>query len=340
MYIANLQLLAAEAEAALSKYNSNVQPKLVKETNEITAAIKAALYGKGAGKTDGSGVKTMGILGTRNTDCKTPSAGKSIVGDIFCLCAVDNTKRSAQHCGLNTPTAAGGDWAALGSSYKTATWSEIKTACKHRPKPKLSADTLRGIQAKFLSKLKKDPELDEATQATAYLGQNNGGNCGAANAARCVDYGSALKSAAGAAVTAWYDQLTEAAAAAATWQKACDDDKAYRQRLKTLQKQAHQLYAILSVDDTTTSQQKSGTSEQAQKHGTKKDCTKLEKAECKPDVGRKYNETTTKCEEDQKTHVVQANKETEKTEGSVQNYDYDTKEICENDKKYGKLNCA
>nr|AGQ50117.1 variant surface glycoprotein [Trypanosoma brucei] len=41
-----------------------------------------------------------------------------------------------------------------------------------------------------------------------------------------------------------------------------------------------------------------------------KDCSKLEKAACKPDVGCKYNETANKCEEDSKSTVVQANKET------------------------------
>nr|APD75705.1 variant surface glycoprotein 1125.5657 [Trypanosoma brucei] len=97
MYIANLQLLAAEAEAALSEYNTIIKPKLVKENNAITTAIKAALYGKGTTAYDGTDAKTMGTLGTRNTDCKTPSAGKSIVGDLFCLCAVDSTHNRWQN---------------------------------------------------------------------------------------------------------------------------------------------------------------------------------------------------------------------------------------------------
>nr|APD73771.1 variant surface glycoprotein 1125.1590 [Trypanosoma brucei] len=122
-YIAATQLLAAEAETALREYNSNVRPKLVKENNAITAAVKAALYGKGAGKTDGTDGKTMGILGTRNADCKTPSAGKSIVGDLFCLCAADNTQSSAKPCGFDTPTAKISDWQTVGSSHKTTTWS-------------------------------------------------------------------------------------------------------------------------------------------------------------------------------------------------------------------------
>nr|APD73713.1 variant surface glycoprotein 1125.1526 [Trypanosoma brucei] len=107
-YIAAMQLLAAEAESELSEYNSNVRPKLVKENNAITAAIKADLCGKGAAKNDCTDPKTMGALSTRNNDCKTPSAGKSIVGDLFCLCAVDSTHSAAKPCGFDTPTAKSG----------------------------------------------------------------------------------------------------------------------------------------------------------------------------------------------------------------------------------------
>nr|APD74602.1 variant surface glycoprotein 1125.4069 [Trypanosoma brucei] len=328
-YIAATQLLAAEAERELSEYNSIIKPKLVKENNAITTAIKAALYGKGATAYDGTDAKTMGTLGTRNTDCKTPAAGKSIVGDLFCLCAVDSTQSSAKPCGFDTASAKSSDWQTLGTNHKKATWADIKTACKHRPKPKLSEDTLRSIQTKFLSKLKGDPAQDGTSKAAAYLWSHNNGECGAANAARCVDYGLALKPTSGAGKIAWYDELTNAVNAAATWKKACDDNVAYRQWLKTLQKQAHILYDILSVDDTTQSQQKSGTTEQAQKHGTKKDCTKLEKAECNADVCCKYNETTNKCEEYPKSTVVQANKETGKTDKSVKCSEYGSKDKCE-----------
>ncbi|RHW70487.1 Trypanosomal VSG domain containing protein [Trypanosoma brucei equiperdum] len=262
-YIANLQLLAAEAEAALREYNSNVRPKLVKENNAITAAIKEALYGQGASKYDGTDGKTMGTLGTRNNDCKTPSAGKSIVGDLFCLCAVDNSHAAAKPCGFDTTAAKGGTWATLGTTHKAATWAAIKSACKHRPKPQLSEHTLRTIQTKFLSKLKGDPSLDGESKATAYLGTDNNCDCGAAHAARCVDYGSALKPDPTGDKISWYDELTNAANAAAAWQKACDDNIAYRQRIKTLQNQPHQLYIILSVVGTTQIQQKSGTTEQA-----------------------------------------------------------------------------
>nr|APD73553.1 variant surface glycoprotein 1125.1329 [Trypanosoma brucei] len=264
-YIAAMQLLEAEAEAEaeMSEYNSNVRPKLRKDGNGKAAALEAASYGQGAGKDDATDSQTMGTLQMRSNDCKTPAAGKSIVGDLFCLCAVDSTHSAAKPCGFDTPTAKSRTWATLSSTHKSTTWYEIKTACSHRPKPKLSADTLRSIQAKFLSKLKGDSTPDGDSKATAYIGLNNAGDCGAANVARCVDYGSELKPAAAAHTIVWYNKLTQAAAAAITWKKACDDNKAYRQRLKTLQKQAHILYAILSVVGTTQIQQKSRTTEQA-----------------------------------------------------------------------------
>ncbi|SCU71241.1 variant surface glycoprotein (VSG), putative [Trypanosoma equiperdum] len=71
-----------------------------------------------------------------------------------------------------------------------------------------------------------------------------------------------------------------------------------------------------------------------------KDCSKLEKAECKPDVGCKYNKTTEKCEKGTKSTVVQANKETEKINSGVKCSDYDTKEKCDTVKRNGKKYCG
>nr|APD74551.1 variant surface glycoprotein 1125.4013 [Trypanosoma brucei] len=59
------------------------------------------------------------------------------------------------------------------------------------------------------------------------------------------------------------------------------------------------------------------------------DCTKLEKAECKPDLGCKYNETATKCENDPKSSVAQANQETGKTDGGVKCSDHKDQSTCE-----------
>nr|APD75246.1 variant surface glycoprotein 1125.5096 [Trypanosoma brucei] len=67
----------------------------------------------------------------------------------------------------------------------------------------------------------------------------------------------------------------------------------------------------------------------SKKHGTKQDCTTLEKPDCKPDMGCKYNETTKACEEDPKPAVSKTNQETGKTEISVKFSDYGSKDKCE-----------
>nr|ARB51423.1 variant surface glycoprotein [Trypanosoma brucei] len=71
-----------------------------------------------------------------------------------------------------------------------------------------------------------------------------------------------------------------------------------------------------------------------------KDCSKLEKAACKPDVGCKYNETANKCEEDSKSTVVQANKGTGGSSTPSGCTRHKNQPDCEKDKTGDKQNCA
>nr|AGQ50191.1 variant surface glycoprotein [Trypanosoma brucei] len=71
-----------------------------------------------------------------------------------------------------------------------------------------------------------------------------------------------------------------------------------------------------------------------------KDCSKLEKAGCKPEVGCKYNETANKCEEDSKSTVVQANKGTGGSSTPSGCTRHKNQPDCEKDKTGDKQNCA
>nr|APD73277.1 variant surface glycoprotein 1125.530 [Trypanosoma brucei] len=69
-------------------------------------------------------------------------------------------------------------------------------------------------------------------------------------------------------------------------------------------------------------------------------CSTLDKPECKPDLGCKYNETRKACENEPKPAVAKTNQESGKTDISVKCSDYDTKDKCEAVNKDGKKHCG
>nr|APD74186.1 variant surface glycoprotein 1125.2746 [Trypanosoma brucei] len=181
-----LALIAAHAKTIYSDYEKNIKPSLADGAPDIRAALEIALYGAGATKKDGSETATIKHSSTRQADCAVPSAGKSLIGDLVCLCAPDSTTTAVNFCGPAVATS-GQEW---GGSFVTKTaWDTLAHKCKPF-EGKLTAIEITAALAAFRAALKSDKQADPGTVILGH--PHSTGKCASAAKVACVDYTNAM----------------------------------------------------------------------------------------------------------------------------------------------------
>nr|AGH60698.1 variant surface glycoprotein 1789 [Trypanosoma brucei] len=121
-----LVLIAERANTIYNDYVKNIKPSLADGAPDIRADLDAAIYGTGASAKDGSEAATITHSGSREANCAVPEAGKSLIGDLVCLCAPDRTTTEVKLCGHTVATHS----QAWGGSFvpKTA-WDTLEPKC-------------------------------------------------------------------------------------------------------------------------------------------------------------------------------------------------------------------
>nr|APD74003.1 variant surface glycoprotein 1125.2509 [Trypanosoma brucei] len=245
----------AHLEAGLSRlyaqYKAAEESAADPQNSGLQKQLDNALYGKDASSKDGKVPQTRTTSGDRNSDCKGKNVGKSLIGDLFCLCAVDNSMQTALSCGFSTPGCAATAWRSCTGASATATWTTIKEQCGHYLKPQLTHSAISMALSAFLGRLERDATKDIESANAVFLGQHNSGNCGDANAVRCVNYTDAFKGQAAAHKIAWFDAMLAADSELTALKAAQAAVEKTRQAIARATHQAKLIYRSLSVPGAT-----------------------------------------------------------------------------------------
>ncbi|EAN76228.1 variant surface glycoprotein (VSG, atypical), putative [Trypanosoma brucei brucei TREU927] len=303
--------IAQYADAAFGiQQATKTSEKDDKTDSDLKALIKTAIYGHDGGY-DATKKEEMGLQGTQNREnhCTAQSNSnpiQTISTMVACLCAVkDDMVSGKAPCGPHADATL--KWQADGPP-QTPLWPKIRSICPKADGGTVTADRIAAaIAAAKMAFFSKGNDL--------YVGKFDMAGCDGSNNGACIKYtDQASNSVPSFKQAAWIDKLETVETSLRTRQQNQDIQKQAQTKIETLKqlvkaaaKHAEKLTAPTTQHHSnpklaTTNDKNS----QAQKTA---DCSKLEKAECKPDVGCRYNETTNKCEEDPKSPVVQANKE-------------------------------
>nr|APD74284.1 variant surface glycoprotein 1125.2866 [Trypanosoma brucei] len=182
-----LALIAERANTIYAEYERNIKPSLAADAPDIKTDLENALFGTGTFKKDGSDTATMSHSGTRSVDCALPAAGKSLIGDMICLCAPDRTTTAVELCG-HTVATHGNTW---GPTFVPKTdWRTVESKCPPFTE-KLTAHEITAALATFRAALKSDTQ---GTDGTVILGHpHTSGKCPRQAQVACVDYTKAIK---------------------------------------------------------------------------------------------------------------------------------------------------
>nr|APD73241.1 variant surface glycoprotein 1125.476 [Trypanosoma brucei] len=304
-------LIAQYAEAAFAiQAQVTTEPDKQQTDAELRTLIKTAVYGHD-GRYDETKKSEMGVAGSgdRATTCTAQSDSnpiRTISTMVACLCAVKGDILSAK-----APCGPYGDtnlkWESNGPPLK-GLWAKIRSSCPTGSGLAVTADRIAAAIAKAkMAFFSKGNDL--------YVGKFDNAGCDGSNNGACIKYtDQASGSVPSFKQAAWIDKLQTVEKSLRARQHNEQKQKEAQAKIETLKQLVNA--AAQHADKLTppTPQQPNapklattnGKNSQAQK---KADCTKLEKVECKPEVGCKYNEKTNKCENDPKSSVVQANKE-------------------------------
>ncbi|SCU70595.1 Trypanosomal VSG domain containing protein, putative [Trypanosoma equiperdum] len=125
-YVAHLE---TEATRLYGQYKATEESAADPKNSGLQKQLDNALYGKDASSKDGKAPQTRSTTGTRNADCKGNNVGKSLIGDLFCLCAIDSTTSNAYSCGFDTAGCTATAWSSCTGTSAGATWTTIKEQC-------------------------------------------------------------------------------------------------------------------------------------------------------------------------------------------------------------------
>nr|APD73224.1 variant surface glycoprotein 1125.454 [Trypanosoma brucei] len=335
-----LQAVAVEiaeiADAAFEVYNevtSNPQPP--KNDSDIVKEIREALYGgvspttKAADPTKAFESTAVNPTAACNTGSQAPAA-KSLLGAIFCTC-VTVSGQAVKLCDAHHDAIS---WD--GASEPTAATTEkLRKICPKRPKQIVSSSSIRTAVAAVAA-------LVKGKGTAGYIGQY-GGTCDGSDTAACIKYTNAANSdAVDLTKINWLTRLQTAA----QWINEREITNSKRRQAKAELQQLTRMVKTITAHANKrpkhdpTNRRADKTPVSVDKTPRETDCTKIANQEdCKPDLGCKYNTTTSKCEKYKKSLVEQANQETGGTRGGVKCSEYDTKDKCEAVNKDGKKHC-
>nr|APD73331.1 variant surface glycoprotein 1125.1063 [Trypanosoma brucei] len=243
-----LALIAQRANTIYNDYVSNIKPRLADGAPDIKADLEAALYGAGASKKDGSEAATITHSSNRATDCAIRAAGKSLIGDLICLCAPDSTTTTVKLCGHTVAT----HTHAWGGSFvpKTA-WDTLAPKCSPFT-GKLTAHEITAALAAFRAALKSDKQADPGTVILGHT--HTTGKCPSQAKVACVYYTSAMSQwpSEPSNEIKWYKSLEQAASKLlARAQQAAKQEKDATE-LQQLKLSAWQLYESIKIEDVPT----------------------------------------------------------------------------------------
>nr|APD73460.1 variant surface glycoprotein 1125.1221 [Trypanosoma brucei] len=286
------------AEAEYDRYTKEVKQHIQPDGPNIKSNLDEALFGVGATKKDGTDEQSSSKGGSRTLGCKGTNVGKSLLGDLLCLCVVTSEKTDVKPCGFDTSDVKTQSWTAITGDHQKNAWETFKEQCAKLPQQKLSAAAIRAALAAFDAALKGATTADIGTDIGAFLGEHSGQDCGAAgNAAKCVDYSKVLNlKGAGNNQLTWYIKMAAAADAIEERQRYIREAQAIEATLQRVATDADVLYEALTVTDAGQTQQavqEKVAKQDCDKHNTNQTCTKANckleekdgKGECKPRQG-------------------------------------------------------
>nr|APD74200.1 variant surface glycoprotein 1125.2765 [Trypanosoma brucei] len=278
--------------------------------DQLKTLIKTAVYGHNGGY-NVSKKAELGFPDSENREaaCTAQSNSnpvKTIAGMVACLCTVkDNMAPAKAPCGPY-------GWQDLKWGTTTppgnALWKKMRSSCPEEPKKPVTA--MRIQNALTAAKL-----AFQAGASDLYVGKYDGTGCDGGTNTACIKHTNQAQNAVPIFTKAeWLDKL-----------QTVQSD--LQQRLLAEQSKSQvirQIETLKQLFKAATKHAEKLTPPTTQHHSDPKlaiandknsqaqkttDCSKLEKAECKPDLGCKYNETTTKCENDAQNPVSKTNKE-------------------------------
>nr|APD74021.1 variant surface glycoprotein 1125.2532 [Trypanosoma brucei] len=247
-YVAHLE---SEATRLHKRYKASEEATANPKSSGLQKQLDNALYGKDATSKDGQATQTRTTGGDRNSECKGTNVGKSLIGDLFCLCAVDSTTNNALSCGFDTAGCTGTAWSSCTAASAGETWTKIKEQCGHYLKPQLTHSAISMTLSAFLGRLQRDATKDIRNQIAVFLGQHNNGDCGDNNAKRCLDYTNAFKGGPAAHKIAWFDAILAADSELVTLETAEAAVEKTCRAIAQATRQATLIYRSLSVPGAT-----------------------------------------------------------------------------------------
>nr|AAK49465.1 variable surface glycoprotein [Trypanosoma evansi] len=315
-----LALIGERANTIYSDYVKNIKPSLADGAPDIKADLETALYGAGASAKDGSEAATITHSGSREANCAVPEAGKSLIGDLICLCAPDSTTTNVKLCGHTVAT----HTQAWGGSFvpKTA-WDTLAPKCKPF-EGKLTAIEITAALAAFRAALKSDKQADPGTVILGH--PHTTGKCASAAKVACVDYTKAMTQWPSEPNNEikWYKSLAQAASKLLSRAQQAAKQEKTATELQHLKLSAWQLYEAMKIENLPTAPvltpkgNKEPTAEETKAcekyNGNQKECPQdsctydKTKEECTPKAGTESAAAGT----GDKAGAAGANSETEK----------------------------
>nr|APD72736.1 variant surface glycoprotein 1125.1192 [Trypanosoma brucei] len=280
-----------------------------KTDSELKALIKTAIYGHD-GTYDESKKEEMGIegAGDRATTCTAAENSNpiaTVATIVACLCAVkDNIATGKAPCGPYTEQNL--KWKANGPPTKDL-WTKIRSSCPTAANAAVTAD-------RIASAIASAKRAFYAVGTSLYVGKYDDTDCNGSNHGTCIKYADqATGSVPSFEKATWIQKLETVETSLRTRQQNQDIQNEAHTKIETLKQlvKAATKHAEKLTPQTTQHQSdpKLATANDKNSQAQKTtDCSKLEKAECKPELGCKYNETTNKCENDAQNPVSKTKK--------------------------------
>ncbi|SCU70408.1 variant surface glycoprotein (VSG, atypical), putative [Trypanosoma equiperdum] len=271
-----------------------------KPDSDLQAALEKAVYGGPGGYKD-TRTKEAGLNSAvpRQTACVETGAThnpiKTISTIVACVCAVrDDMAAAKAPCGPNEETSI--KWQSNGLPLAAA-WNKLRTRC-----PVLSDATVTATKVEAAMTTAKQAFYGKGT--VLYVGKYDRSGCDGSDDGACIKYtGQAEHDIPKFDKAEWVSELTTVIAALRAREKATERINALQNQIATAKvlvaaaaKHAQRMTEKATETGGKTQRPEAETTIKAAQKEI--DCTSLDKKECKTDVGCKYNEKDSKCEED------------------------------------------
>nr|AGH61161.1 variant surface glycoprotein 603 [Trypanosoma brucei] len=318
----NMSLLATAAQA-IKHYTAlafDAQQQLAAATindkpdTELKQALDKAIYGA-AGSYNPAATAEAGLSSkvARQAACvetaSTHNPIKTISTIVACVCAVKHDMGSGK-----APCGPPGDqnikWATSTGLPTAETWNKMRTRC-----PVLTASTITAIKVEAALNTAKQAFYGKGTDL--YVGKYDSSGCDGSDNGACIKYSNqATTDIPKFDKAEWVGELTTIITALRARDKATERINALQNQIATAKvlvaaAARHPQSMSDRLTDTGGKTQKPEDDDTIKAAQKEIDCTSLDKETCKPDVGCKYNEKDSKCENDPvKTTTTKTNTNT------------------------------